>query len=268
MYIFKMSDIDRLSRDIPFLCQVAPATHKYFMEDVHRAAPGGERTVKAYSQNTRWQTLDVDARNGCIRDIDHPYSDEGGLAVLYGNLAENGCIVKTGSVDPSMYTFTGRARVFEEQDKIPEAAFSGDIVPGDVVIVRYEGPKGGPGMQEMLLPTMALKAAKLNTVCALITDGRFSGATSGLSIGHVSPEAANGGAIGLIEEGDTISINIPNRSINIEVSDEVLAARRKAMDANNKSWQPANPRKRKISKALKIYAAFAKSADQGAVRDI
>ena len=316
---FTMADIDRLSRKIPFLCQVAPATHKYFMEDVHRAggimrimgeleraghihtdvstvhsanmgealeewdlkrtsnpdvkkffsaAPGGERTVKAYSQSARWQTLDVDEIDGCIRDIEHAYSVEGGLAVLYGNLAENGCIVKTGSVIPSMYSFTGRARVFEEQDKIPEAVFGGDIVAGDIIIVRYEGPKGGPGMQEMLLPTMALKAAKLNTVCALITDGRFSGATSGLSIGHVSPEAANQGAIGLIEEGDSISIDIPNRSININVSDEVLEARRAAMNASEKNWQPTMPRKRKISKALKIYAAFAKSADEGAVRDL
>lgn len=158
--------------------------------------------------------------------------------------------------------------MFEEQDKIPEAVFGGDIVAGDIVIVRYEGPKGGPGMQEMLLPTMALKAAKLNTVCALITDGRFSGATSGLSIGHVSPEAANQGAIGLIEEGDSISIDIPKRIININVDDGVLAARRAAMDASEKSWLPSMPRKRKISKALKIYAAFAKSADEGAVRDL
>jgi dihydroxy-acid dehydratase len=232
------------------------------------AAPGGKRTARAYAQDSRWQSPDVDSQNGCIRDFEHPYSEEGGLAVLFGNLAENGCIVKTGSVDPSMYTFSGRARVFEEQDRIPEAAFGGDIVSGDIVIVRYEGPKGGPGMQEMLLPTMALKAAKLGSTCALITDGRFSGATSGLSIGHVSPEAASGGAIGLIEEGDTISIDIPNRSINIEVSKEVLAARRSVMDENAMSWQPSNPRKRKISKALKIYAAFAKSADEGGVRDI
>lgn len=314
---FKMSDIDQLSRKVPCLCKVAPATQKYHMEDVHRAggvmgilaeldraglihtetptihstnlkqalekwditnpnnkqahelfiaAPAGIRTTKAFSQNQSYQNLDTDRQLGCIRNIDNAYSKDGGLAVLFGNIAPRGCVVKTAGVDESILIFKGRARVFESQDDAVQAILNDEIVAGDIVIIRYEGPKGGPGMQEMLYPTSYLKSKGLGKVCALLTDGRFSGGTSGLSIGHVSPEAAEGGAIGLIEEFDQININIPKRSIYLEISDDELAARRAKMQAKGeKSWQPKE-RKRTISKALKAYALLTTSADTGAVR--
>jgi dihydroxy-acid dehydratase len=237
--------------------------HEFF-----RAAPGGVPTQAAFSQNRRYPTLDLDRANGCIRDIEHAYSQDGGLAVLFGNIAEKGCIVKTAGVDESILTFTGRARVCESQEEAVEKILGGQIQPGDVVVIRYEGPKGGPGMQEMLYPTSYLKSMGLGKVCALITDGRFSGGTSGLSIGHVSPEAAAGGAIALVEEGDMIEIDIPNRRIELKVENSVLAARRAAMEAKGASaWKPAT-RERQVSAALKAYAAMATSADQGAVRDV
>ncbi|MBC53025.1 MAG: dihydroxy-acid dehydratase [Gammaproteobacteria bacterium] len=317
---FTLKDIDRLSRQVPQLCKVAPSTPKYHMEDVHRAGgimailgsleragllhsevptihsdsmlaaldqwdikrnasaavkqffragPAGIPTQTAFSQSTRWETLDDDRQNGCIRDIESAYSQEGGLAVLYGNIAENGCIVKTAGVDESIFTFSGPARVFESQDSAVKAILSDQIKAGDVVIIRYEGPKGGPGMQEMLYPTSYLKSKGLGKACALLTDGRFSGGTSGLSIGHASPEAAQGGAIGLVEEGDIIQIDIPGRSIRLDVSEEVLAQRRTDMCAKGKeAWKPAEDRPRKVSAALKAYAALTTSADKGAVRDI
>lgn len=235
----------------------------------YRAAPGGVPTQVAFSQSRRWDDLDLDREKGVIRSVAHAYSTDGGLAVLFGNIAEDGCIVKTAGVDASNLTFTGRARVFESQDAAVEAILStGKIVPGDVVLIRYEGPRGGPGMQEMLYPTSYLKSKGLGKQCALVTDGRFSGGSSGLSIGHVSPEAAEGGAIGLVEEGDTIAIDIPNRSIRLEVSDEVLAARRAAMEAKgDAAWMPA-ARKRVVSQALQAYAALTTSASRGAVRDV
>jgi len=234
-----------------------------------RAGPAGIPTQTAFSQSTRWDTLDDDRQHGCIRDIEAAYSQEGGLAVLYGNIAENGCIVKTAGVDESIFTFSGPARVFESQDSAVKAILGDQIKAGDVVIIRYEGPKGGPGMQEMLYPTSYLKSRGLGKVCALLTDGRFSGGTSGLSIGHASPEAAQGGAIGLVEEGDIIRIDIPGRSIHLDVSDEVLAQRRTDMCAKGKAaWKPAEERPRKVSAALKAYAALTTSADKGAVRDI
>ncbi|MFM5922996.1 MAG: dihydroxy-acid dehydratase [Novosphingobium sp.] len=318
---FTMADIDRMSRKVPFLCKVAPATSDYFMEDVHKAGgvigilgeleraglidtavphlaqPGGNlgdlldkwdirrtsdpavldwyssdasgRTgAQSLSHETKG-TLDLDRSNGCLRDIDHAHSQEGGLAVLHGNIAEDGCIVKTGSVKPHMLKFTGRARVFDSQSPAVKAiGKKGEIVAGDVIVIRYEGPKGGPGMQEMLLPTTVLKGMRLAESCALITDGRFSGATSGLSIGHISPEAAAGGALALVEEGDTIEIDIPARSINLLVDAETLAKRREAMNRSERSWQPAHDRPRAVSKALRAYAAFAASADKGGVRII
>ncbi|WP_126447029.1 dihydroxy-acid dehydratase [Sulfuricystis multivorans] len=316
---FTMADIDRLSRKVPNLCKVAPATQKYHMEDVHRAggimailgeldraglihrdsptvlyssmgeqidlcdvrrngdekvheffraAPGGVPTQLAFSQNRRYPTLDLDRENGCIRDIEHAYSKDGGLAVLFGNIAEKGCIVKTAGVDESILKFTGRARVCESQEEAVEKILGGQILPGDVVVIRYEGPKGGPGMQEMLYPTSYLKSMGLGKQCALLTDGRFSGGTSGLSIGHVSPEAAAGGAIALIEEGDTIEIDIPNRRIHLAIEDSALERRHAAMLAKGeRAWKPAK-RERAISNALKVYAAMATSADQGAVRDV
>jgi dihydroxy-acid dehydratase len=317
---FTMADIDRLSRQVPNLCKVAPATQKYHMEDVHRAggvigilgeldragllhrdcqtvhsatlgaalaqwdiagktassaaqqrylaAPGGVPTQVAFSQNARWPTLDVDRASGCIRDLDHAYSRDGGLAVLFGNLAADGCIVKTAGVDAANLTFTGPARVFESQDDAVTAILTDQIQPGDVVIIRYEGPKGGPGMQEMLYPTSYLKAKGLGKACALITDGRFSGGTSGLSIGHVSPEAAEGGVIGLIENGDQIAIDIPARRIEVVLDDDILTARRNAMLARNaNAWQPL-ARQREVSAALRAYAAMTTSAAHGAVRDI
>jgi len=232
------------------------------------AAPGGVPSLEAFSQSEHWKELDDDRENGCIRDIAHAYSKEGGLAVLYGNVAERGCIVKTAGVDESVWKFSGRARVFESQEASVSAILNDKIVAGDVVVIRYEGPKGGPGMQEMLYPTSYLKSKGMGMDCALLTDGRFSGGTSGLSIGHASPEAAEGGAIGLIEEGDTIEIDIPNRSIRLDVSDAVLSDRRKAMDAKGAAaWKPAN-RDRIVSKALQAYAALTTSADRGAVRDL
>ena len=316
---FTMDDMDRLSRIVPNLSKVAPATQLFHMEDVHRAGgimrllgelergglintecktvhsatmgealeqwdirrtqdeavhtyfkagPGNVPTQTAFSQNKRWDTLDMDREKGCIRDIEHAYSTEGGLAVLYGNIAVDGCIVKTAGVDEDNYTFTGRARIFESQDDAVSAILADEIVAGDVVIIRYEGPRGGPGMQEMLYPTSYLKSKGLGKACALITDGRFSGGTSGLSIGHASPEAAEGGAIGLVEEGDTIDIDIPQRKIELQISDEALAQRREAMEAKGaNAWKPIS-RDRQVSQALRAYAAMATSASRGAVRDV
>ena len=233
-----------------------------------KAAPGGVRTTEAFSQNRQWKTLDTDRTNGCIRDAEHAYSQDGGLAVLFGNIAERGCVVKTAGVDENILKFTGRARVFESQEDAVEGILDNQIVAGDIVIIRYEGPKGGPGMQEMLYPTSYLKSKGLGKVCALLTDGRFSGGTSGLSIGHVSPEAAEGGAIGLVNEGDTIEIDIPNRSINLNISADELAKRRAEMEARgNQAWKPVN-RERHVSAALRAYAAMATSADKGAIRDV
>ena len=316
---FTMSDIDRISRLVPNICKVAPATAKFHMEDVHRAggvmgilgelnraglihkqsptvhsptmqaalekwdvatttdeevkkfyraAPGGISTTIAFSQSMLWPDLDTDRAEGCIRDIEHAYSQDGGLAVLYGNIALDGCIVKTAGVDESILKFTGRARIFESQDAAVESIIADQVVAGDVVVIRYEGPRGGPGMQEMLYPTSYLKSKDLGKVCALFTDGRFSGGTSGLSIGHASPEAAEGGAIGLVEEGDTIEIDIPNRTIHLVISDETMAHRRATMEAKGKlAWKPVN-RERHISPALRAYAAMTTSAARGAVRDV
>ena len=316
---FKMRDIDEVSRRVPCLCKVAPATQKYHMEDVHRAggvmgilaelnraglletsaynvyggtlkavlekwdvtnsdnaeaqalylaAPAGIITTEPFSQNKRWDKLDLDRENGCIRDKAHAYSQDGGLAVLHGNIAERGCIVKTAGVDDSILKFSGRARVFESQDEAVEAILSDKIVAGDVVVIVFEGPKGGPGMQEMLYPTSYLKSKGLGKECALLTDGRFSGGTSGLSIGHASPEAAAGGAIGLIEEGDMIDIDIPNRTIELRISDEELNTRREAMLAKgSKAWKPTR-RTRKVPASLQAYAHLTTSADTGAVRDV
>ncbi|MGV6810066.1 MAG: dihydroxy-acid dehydratase [bacterium] len=316
---FTVADIDRLSRHVPNLCKVAPATQRYHMEDVHRAGgvmgilgeldragllhqdcptvhstsmkealaqwdimqttdesvqhfyqagPGNVPTQVAFSQNKRWQSLDQDRENGCIRSQANAYSQDGGLAVLFGNIALDGCVVKTAGVDESILIFNGKARIFESQDAAVEAILADQIQAGDVVLIRYEGPKGGPGMQEMLYPTSYLKSKGLGKACALITDGRFSGGTSGLSIGHVSPEAAEGGAIGLVEEGDEIVIDIPARKIDVVVSDEVLAERRANMEARDKTaWQPID-RQRTVSKALQAYAAMTTSASRGAVRDL
>jgi dihydroxy-acid dehydratase len=316
---FSVSDIDRMSRKVPCLAKVAPATQKYHMEDVHRAggvmgilgeldragllhrdahtvhaktlgsaldvwdimrahdnnvfdfyraAPGGIPTQTAFSQDRLYPELDMDRSQGCIRDKANAYSQDGGLAVLFGNIAEKGCVVKTAGVDESNLKFTGRARVFESQEEAVEKILADQIVAGDIVIVRYEGPKGGPGMQEMLYPTSYLKSKGLGKVCALLTDGRFSGGTSGLSIGHASPEAAAGGAIGLIEEGDTIEIDIPRRRIHLLIEESALTARRAAMVARGKAaWKPAT-RQREVSAALRVYAATTTSADTGAVRDI
>ncbi|MGE9289939.1 MAG: dihydroxy-acid dehydratase [Puniceicoccales bacterium] len=233
--------------------------------EFYRAGPAGIRTTEAFSQDCRWPDVDSDREQGCIRDVPHAYSQDGGLAVLFGNLAENGCIVKTAGVDEENLKFEGPARVFESQDDAVTGILKDQVKAGDVVIIRYEGPKGGPGMQEMLYPTSYLKSKGLGKQCALITDGRFSGGTSGLSIGHVSPEAASGGNIGLIEEGDWIRIDIPGRSIEIAVEDGVLAERRAAQD--EKGWKPVQ-RERSVSYALKSYAMLATSADQGAVRDL
>jgi dihydroxy-acid dehydratase len=317
---FTMADIDRLSRQVPNLCKVAPATNRFHMEDVHRAGgvmailgeldraglvhtgiptihsntlgealdewdiarptasdaakkrflagPGGIPTQVAFSQECYWPDLDLDRADGCIRDLAHAYSLDGGLAVLFGNLAPNGCIVKTAGVDAESLVFRGPARITESQEEAVDAILSNRIQAGDVVIVRYEGPKGGPGMQEMLYPTSYLKSKELGKVCALITDGRFSGGTSGLSIGHVSPEAAEGGNIALVEEGDIIAIDIPNRSIEIVISEPELAERREAMAVRGAAaWKPAT-RQRKVSVALRAYAALTTSADRGAVRDL
>ncbi len=231
-----------------------------------RAAPGGVRTTEAFSQARRFDALDLDRENGVIRDIAHAYSKDGGLAVLYGNLAEEGCIVKTAGVDESILVFSGTARVYESQDAAVSGILTGEVKAGEVVVIRYEGPRGGPGMQEMLYPTSYLKSKGLGKDCALITDGRFSGGTSGLSIGHVSPEAEEGGTIGLVETGDRIEIDIPNRKIHLAVDDAVLAARREAQDAAG--WQPKEQRKRRVSAALQAYAAMTTSAARGAVRDV
>ena len=236
------------------------------VHDFYRAAPGGVPTQVAFSQDRRWDEVDLDREGGVIRSAAHAFSKDGGLAVLYGNLAEDGCIVKTAGVDESILTFSGPARIFESQDDSVSAILTGKVNPGDVVLIRYEGPRGGPGMQEMLYPTSYLKSKGLGKACALVTDGRFSGGSSGLSIGHVSPEAAEGGAIGLVEEGDLIEIDIPNRSIRLAVDDAVLAERRAAKDAAG--WAPAKPRKRKVTTALKAYAALTTSAAQGAVRKL
>ncbi|WP_336287682.1 MULTISPECIES: dihydroxy-acid dehydratase [unclassified Bartonella] len=317
---FTMTDIDRLSRQVPVLCKVAPAIANVHMEDVHRAggimrllgeldaaklidtsvytvhaktmkealcrwdvkqthesiihefyraAPGGVPTQTAFNQSCRYDTLDLDCEKGVIRDIKHAYSQDGGLAVLYGNLAKDGCIVKTAGVDPSILTFKGPARIFESQDSAVSAILTDKIKSGDIVLIRYEGPRGGPGMQEMLYPTSYLKSKGLGKACALITDGRFSGGTSGLSIGHISPEAAEGGIIALVEEGDIIEIDIPNRAIHMLVDDAEMIQRRAKMQKKGKAaWQPVEKRKRKISKALKAYAAMTTSAAKGAVRNV
>jgi dihydroxy-acid dehydratase len=314
---FAMSDIDALSRKVPTLCKVAPATPQYHMEDVHRAGgvvallgelerigllhtevkhivfaslhdwlaswdvrrtsntsvqqfyragPAGIRTTQAFSQDCYYPSVDLDREQGCVRAGEHAYSSEGGLAVLYGNLASDGCVVKTAAVREEMLDFKGPARVFDSQDAAVEGILGGKVIAGDVVVIRYEGPAGGPGMQEMLYPTSYLKSMGLDKHCALITDGRFSGGTSGLSIGHVSPEAAAGGLIGLVEEGDEIVITIATRQLHLNVSSDELEQRRSMMQAQGRhGWQP-QPRSRAVSTALRAYAAFASSADKGAVR--
>ncbi len=315
---FTMADIDRISRKVPCLCKVAPATDKYHIEDVHRAggimailgelnragllnhntytvhshtmkgaleqwdvmhssdpavfdfyraAPGGVPTQVAFSQDKRFPELDLDRTKGCIRDKASAYSQDGGLAVLTGNIARKGCIVKTAGVDESIWKFTGTARVYESQEDAVKGILDEEVQAGDVVVIRYEGPKGGPGMQEMLYPTSYLKSRGLGKECALLTDGRFSGGTSGLSIGHVSPEAAAGGEIALVEDGDLIEIDIPNRTINLKISDAEMDKRRAAMNASPDAWRPVN-RVRHVSAALQAYAAMTTSADTGAVRDI
>lgn len=238
-----------------------PEVHEFF-----KAAPGGVPTQTAFSQSRRWSELDTDRENGVIRSAEHAFSKDGGLAVLTGNIALDGCIVKTAGVDENILKFTGPAKLYESQDAAVTAILTGQVVAGDVVVIRYEGPKGGPGMQEMLYPTSYLKSKGLGAACALLTDGRFSGGTSGLSIGHVSPEAAEGGTIGLVQNGDRIEIDIPNRTIHLAVSDEELAQRRAAQDA--KGWQPAKERPRKVSVALQAYAAMTTSAARGAIRDV
>ena len=237
------------------------------VRDFYRAAPGRQPSLRAFTQDARYDSLDLDREGGCIRDAEHAYSRDGGLAVLRGNLAREGCIVKTAGVDPSLLTFKGRARVFESENDTAAAIQAGGVKPGDVVVVRYEGPRGGPGMQEMLMPTSLIKAAGLGSLCALVTDGRFSGATSGLSVGHVSPEAAEGGEIALVADGDEIVIDIPNRAIALLVSDDEIERRRAAMLTRGAAaWSP-RARKRQVSRALRAYAALARSASYGAVRD-
>ncbi|WP_095010951.1 dihydroxy-acid dehydratase [Tsuneonella mangrovi] len=241
-----------------------PAVQEFF-----RAAPGGVPTQTAFSQDKRWDELDLDRQGGVIRSAKYAFSQDGGLAVLFGNLAEDGCIVKTAGVDDSILKFSGPAKVYESQDAAVAAILTDQVQEGDVVVIRYEGPRGGPGMQEMLYPTSYLKSKGLGKACALITDGRFSGGTSGLSIGHVSPEAAEGGAIALVEDGDTIEIDIPGRKIDLAIPEAELAERRARMEASGDgAWQPAKPRPRKVSDALKAYAAMTTSAARGAVRDV
>jgi dihydroxy-acid dehydratase len=243
-------------------------TNDAAVEIFYRAAPGGVRTTEPFSQDRRYPSVDSDRQGGAIRDVPNAFSADGGLAVLYGNIAEDGCIVKTAGVDASNLVFSGPARIFEGQDEAVEAILGDRVKAGDVVLIRYEGPRGGPGMQEMLYPTSYLKSKGLGKACALITDGRFSGGSSGLSLGHISPEAAEGGAIALVEEGDRIEIDIPKRSIRVDVSDTELARRRAAMESKGAAaWQPAT-RQRKISGALQAYAALASSASKGAVRDL
>lgn len=241
-------------------------TNSPSVQEFFKAAPGGVPTQVAFSQDRRWAELDLDRESGVIRSADHAFSKDGGLAVLYGNIARDGCIVKTAGVDEKIHKFAGPAKVYESQDAAVTAILTGQVLAGDVVVIRYEGPKGGPGMQEMLYPTSYLKSKGLGAACALLTDGRFSGGTSGLSIGHASPEAAEGGEIGLVENGDMIEIDIPNRTIHLAVSDEELSHRRAAQDA--KGWKPAQARPRQISTALKAYAAMTTSAARGAVRDL
>ena len=237
------------------------------VHELFSAAPGGVRTTQAFSQASRYRALDTDRENGVIRSAENAFSKEGGLAVLFGNIAEEGCVVKTAGVDESIWNFSGPARICESQEEAVNRILSKDIKSGDVVIIRYEGPRGGPGMQEMLYPTSYLKSMKLGAACALITDGRFSGGTSGLSIGHVSPEAAEGGNIGLLEEGDIIKIDIPNRSINVEISEDALKSRRNQMESRGAdAWRPKEERPRKVSRALKAYASLVANASQGAVR--
>ncbi|WP_085535921.1 dihydroxy-acid dehydratase [Massilibacteroides vaginae] len=315
---FTMDDMDKLSRNTPCLCKVAPNTDKYYIQDVNRAggilsimgelakgglvdtsvkradgytlaeviakygitseqvceealnlyksAPGNKFNIVMGSQNAYYDTLDDDRANGCIRSVDHAYTKDGGLAILKGNIALDGCVVKTAGVDEKILKFTGRAVVFDSQDAACYGILRGDVKAGDVVVITYEGPKGGPGMQEMLYPTSYIKSRHLGKECALITDGRFSGGTSGLSIGHISPEAAAGGAIGLVRTGDIIEINIPERSINVKLSDTELATRRTEEEAKgNKAFTPP-VRERKVSKALQAYAKMVSSADKGAVR--
>ena len=239
--------------------------------DVHKlfsAGPAGVPTQQAFSQATRWPSLDLDRAGGCVRDVAHAYSQEGGLAVLFGNIAEDGCVVKTAGVDDDVLCFSGPAHICESQEAAVADILEDRVAAGAVVIIRYEGPRGGPGMQEMLYPTSYLKSKGLGKACALVTDGRFSGGTSGLSIGHVSPEAAAGGAIGLVQSGDTIAIDIPNRRIDVLLDDDCLGNRRSEMDNADKPWQPQMPRPRKVSAALKVYARMVTSADKGAVRDL
>ena len=239
------------------------------LHEFYRAAPGGVPTQVAFSQSRRYDSVDLDRSKGAIRDVAHAFSKDGGLAVLYGNIALDGCIVKTAGVDASVLTFVGSVRLFESQDDAVTGILGGGVAPGDIVVIRYEGPKGGPGMQEMLYPTSYLKSMGLGLRCALFTDGRFSGGSSGLCIGHASPEAAEGGAIALIEEGDRIEIDIPNRRIHLAVSEEELARRRAAMEAKGKAaWKPAKERPRKVSTALRAYAAMTSSAARGAVRQV
>lgn len=316
---FTMKDIDRLSRNTPCICKVAPTVHNIHVENVNRAGgiigilaeldrmglihrecytvhaktigeaidsndvmkdpteavknrylagPGRKFNITAFSQDFHYDSLDLDRANGAIRDAAHAYSKDGGLAVLYGNLAIDGCIVKTAGVDESILKFTGPAIVFESQEEAVEGILGNKVKAGDVVVIRYEGPKGGPGMQEMLYPTSYLKSRHLGKLCALLTDGRFSGGTSGLSIGHASPEAANKGNIGLVHTGDIIEIDIPNRTINVGLTDAELSDRRKEMEAKgDKAWKPEH-RNRVVFKALQAYAAMASSADKGAVRDL
>jgi dihydroxy-acid dehydratase len=242
-------------------------TERGDVRDFYRAAPGRRPSLRAFSQDASYDTLDLDRAEGCIRDVAHAYSRDGGLAVLRGNLARDGCIVKTAGVDARLLTFRGRARVFESENDAAAGIQGGAVRAGDVVVVRYEGPRGGPGMQEMLMPTSLIKAAGLGASCALVTDGRFSGATSGLSVGHISPEAAEGGEIALVEEGDEIVIDIPARTISLAVDDAELARRRAAMQTRGAAaWSPRE-RKRRVSRALRAYAALARSASHGAVRD-
>ncbi|MBJ6989172.1 MULTISPECIES: dihydroxy-acid dehydratase [unclassified Devosia] len=241
-------------------------TNSEEVREFFKAAPGGVRTTQAFSQSNRWNDLDLDRQNGVIRSAETPFSKDGGLAVLKGNIALDGCIVKTAGVDESILKFSGPARVFESQDATVKAILSNEIKPGDVLVIRYEGPRGGPGMQEMLYPTSYLKSKGLGKSCALLTDGRFSGGTSGLSIGHASPEAAEGGAIGLVREGDIIEIDIPNRTVNVLVNDAEMAARR--VEQDKLGWKPAEKRKRKVTTALKAYAMLVTSASTGAVRDV
>jgi dihydroxy-acid dehydratase len=235
---------------------------------LYSSAPGGKRNLVMGSQDTRYEELDRDRKKGCIRDAEHCYSPDGGLAVLYGNVAADGCIVKTAGVDESILQFKGPARIFESQEAACDGILDGSVKSGDVVVIRYEGPKGGPGMQEMLYPTSYLKSKHLGKVCALVTDGRFSGGTSGLAIGHVSPEAAAGGGIALVEEGDTIAIDIPARTIDVEVPEKQLGERRAKAEARGAAAFKPTGRKRAVSKALKAYASMATSADRGAVRSV